>query len=164
MAIGAGLAALPVQRAALSLAVVYGAFYGAVEATAKLRRRLSPPGSNWQVPSRWVIKVSRPRRVIVWGSILGPGFFTRNAYAGFALLLLILASVGSVPAGVALGAAIGLTHGTGRAIALVRDARHAATADYLQTTLKMMQWRMIDGLVLLLITGIGISAAIHLWH
>lgn len=164
MAIAAGLAALPLQRAAVLLAVVYGAFYGALEAIATLRRRLSPPGSKWQVPSRWVIKASRIRRVIVWGSVLGPGFFTRNAYAGFALLPLIVASVGSVPAGIALGGAMGLAHGTGRAIALVRDARRAAAADYLQTTLKMMQWRMIDGLVLLLITGIGISVAIHLWH
>lgn len=164
MGVGAGLGALPLQRAAISLAVVYAAFYGAVEAMVRLRRKLSPPGSNWQVPSRWVINVSRPRRIVVWGSVLGPGFFTRNAYAGFALLPLIVAGMGRVPVGIALGAAIGLAHGTSRAIALVRDARLAATADYLQTTLKAMRWRMIDGLVLLLIAGIGISAAIEVWH
>jgi hypothetical protein len=164
MVVGAGLTALPLQRAATSLAVAYGAFYGAIEATVRLRRKLSPPGSNWQVPSRWVINASRPRRIIVWGSLLGPGFFTRNAYAGFALLPLIVASMGSVPVGIALGGAIGLTHGTSRAIALVRDARLATTADYLQITVKGMRWRMIDGLVLLLIAGMGVSAAIHVWH
>lgn len=164
MVVGAALTMLPLQRAAISLAVVYAAFYGAVEATVRLRRKLSAPGSKWQVPSRWVINVSRARRIIVWGSVLGPGFFTRNAYAGFALLPLIVASMGSVPVGIAVGGAIGLTHGMSRAIALVRDARLAATADYLGTTLKAMTWRMIDGLVLLLIAGVGISAAIHVWH
>lgn len=163
-AVGAALAALPFQRAAILIAVLYAAFYGVVEATVSLRRKLSPPGSTWQVPSDWVINASRPRRIIVWGSVLGPGFFTRNAYAGFALLPVIIASTTSVPVGIALGGAIGLAHGTGRAIALVRDARRAATADYLETTLKKMRWRMIDGLVLLLIAGVGITAAIHVWH
>jgi hypothetical protein len=162
--VGAALTALPLQRAAISLAVLYAAFYGVVEATVRLRRKLSPPGSKWQVPSGWVINVSRPRRIIVWGSVLGPGFFTRNAYAGFALLPMIIASVRGVAVGIALGGAIGLAHATGRASALVRDARLAATADYLETTLKKMRWRVIDGLVLLLIAGVGISAAIHVWH
>jgi hypothetical protein len=72
--------------------------------------------------------------------------------------------MGSVPVGIALGGAIGLTHGTSRAIPLVRDARLATTADYLQITVKGMRWRMIDGLVLLLIAGVGVSAAIHVWH
>lgn len=80
------------------------------------------------------------------------------------MLPVIIASMTSVPVGIALGGAIGLAHGMGCAIALVRDARLAATADYLETTLKKMRWRMIDGLVLLLIAGVGITAAIHMWH
>jgi hypothetical protein len=147
---------IPVANAALIVILLYGGYYGAIEATERIG--LSAPGSNWQIPQRFVIGVPRARRVLVWGSILGPGFATRNAFAGFALLPIAIATVGNVAAGVGLGAAIGFAHGAGRATALVRDARQAATIDYLELTLKKMRWRMIDGYLLMLIAGVSVAA------
>jgi hypothetical protein len=150
---------LPLGRAALLLIVGYGAFYGLAEATG--RSGIAPPGSRWQVPQTMVAGVSRPRRILTWGSILGPGFATRNPYAGFALLPLGVTAAGSIPAGIALAASVGVVHGTGRALALLRDARDAAAADYLRMVGKSMYWRTFDGFALLAISGAALAACVH---
>jgi hypothetical protein len=140
------------------LIVVYCAFYGILETAGAVRP--APPGSRWQVPRSLVARASARRRVLVWGAILGPGFATRNPYAGFGLLVLIVAAFGNVRTGAATAAAIGIAHGTGRALALVRDARGIDTAEYLRSVLKAMRWRTVDGLILLL-TG-TVALASHL--
>lgn len=150
---------LPLSRAALLLIVAYGAFYGLAEATG--RSGIAPPGSRWQVPQTMVAGVSRRRRVLTWGSILGPGFATRNPYAGFALLPLAVAAVGSIPAGIGLAAAVGVVHGTGRGLAVLRDARDAATADYLRMVGKSMYWRTFDGFALLAVSGAALAACLY---
>jgi hypothetical protein len=150
---------LPLSRPALLLIVAYGGFYGLAEATG--RSGIAPPGSRWQVPQTMVAGVSRRRRVLTWGSILGPGFATRNPYAGFVLLPLAVAAVGSIPAGVALAAAVGAVHGTGRALAVLRDARDAAAADHLQMVLKSMYWRTFDGFALLVVSGAALAACLY---
>ena len=145
---------LPLSAIALVLMAGYGAFYGVLEAGGMARP--APPGSRWQVPSGWVRGVTRRRRFVVWGSLLGPGFATRNPYAGFWLLPLAVAAVGNVGYGVLLAAALGAAHGTGRALGLLREVKDVDVNSYLQSTLRSMYWRMVDGFVLLVAAGAAV--------
>jgi hypothetical protein len=151
MTLGLLVNLLPLGAIALVLMAGYGLFYGFLEADGTARP--APPGSRWQVPSEWVRGVSRRRRFLVWGSLLGPGFATRNPYAGFWLLPLAVAAVHNIGYGILLAAAIGAVHGTGRAVGLLRDVREADANGYLQTTLTSMYWRMVDGFALLAVAG-----------
>ncbi len=170
--IGLGLAALPLAGFALVAAVLYGGYYGLIELSG--RRGLPPPGRRWQVPQAMMIDAPPRRRVLVWGSILGPGFLTRNPYAGFAMLLLAVAAMPEPAAGLALGAAIGVAHGGARAVALLRDVRELHQAPgpvatgpgpvatgpvvtHLDLLLKTVYWRRIDGAALL---AFAITAAV----
>lgn len=171
-AIGIAVTAVRLNGFALAAAVVYGGYYGASELSG--RRGLRPPGRAWQVPQTMLIDAPVRRRVLVWGALLGPGFATRNPYAGFGLLPLVVASMPGTGAGLAVGAAVGLAHGTARAAALVRDVRDlwpapdramlaAASrpgsqvteppddvpATHLDVLLKTVYWRRVDGGVLL---------------
>ena len=141
----------PVRLAALGLTVAYGVYYGLIEVAG--RPGLPAPGRSWQVPSRWVDNVPRWRRILTWGALLGPGFATRNPYAGFGLLVLAVCSVGNIRLGVALAAALGLLHGLARGLALLRDTRHVAVTDYLESVARSMRWRALDGLTLLAAAG-----------
>jgi hypothetical protein len=151
--------AAPLSTAALILIAVYGVFYGLVEAAG--RARPSPPGSNWQVPSAWVRSAPRWRRTMVWGSLLGPGFATRNPYAGFGLLPLAVAAVGDLRYGVLLAAAIGIAHGAGRALALLHDVRVIDQASYLRSMLRSAYWRMFDGYALLAVAGAAMMECVY---
>jgi len=137
LVVGLCLTALPLTAVALAGAVLYGCYYGVLEITG--RRGLPTPGRQWQVPQSMLIDAAPRRRVLVWGAILGPGFLTRNPYAGFGLLPLAVAAmpgtlgagagaVAGIRAGLALAAAIGLAHGTARALALLRDLRDMGAA------------------------------------
>jgi hypothetical protein len=170
--IGLVLAALPLAGAALVAAACYGAYYGITELSGW--RGLPPPGRRWQVPQTMMINASPRRRILVWGAILGPGFLTRNPYAGFGLLPLALAGVGGaragVVAGLVLGAAIGAAHGSARALALLRDVRELRQAPvpsagspgprtHLDLLLKIAYWRRLDGATLLAVAVIAAFAA-----
>ena len=150
---------LPLSLIALVLMTGYGVFYGVLEAGGKARP--APPGSRWQVPSEWVRRVSRRRRFVVWGSLLGPGFATRNPYAGFWLLPLAVAAVGNIGYGVLLAAAIGAAHSTGRAVGLLRDVQHVAVNSYLESALRSMYWRKADGFALLATAGAAAMTYAH---
>jgi hypothetical protein len=164
--LGTALGALPLARPALVLTAGYAACYGLIEVTDRLggRLRLPPPGTRWQVPQEMVTGVSRWRRILVWGAILGPGFMTRNPYAGFGLLPMAVATAGGVRAAALLGAATGLAHAVGRALALLRDARPrpAAAPDPMRLVLTSMRWRTVDGLILLVIAGTATAACTRL--
>jgi hypothetical protein len=151
MTLGLLLNLLPLSAIALVLMAGYGVFYGVLEAGGMARP--APPGSRWQVPSEWVRGVSRRRRFVVWGSLLGPGFATRNPYAGFWLLPLAVAAVGTVGYGVLLAAAVGAAHSTGRALGLLHDVQDADGNSYLQSALRSMYWRKADGFALLAAAG-----------
>jgi hypothetical protein len=166
--IGLALAALPLAGFALPAAVAYGGYYGLIELSG--RRGLPPPGRRWQVPQTMMIDAPPRRRVLVWGSILGPGFLTRNPYPGFAMLLLAVAAMPGLAAGLALGAAIGVAHGGARAVALLRDVRelHQApaviggpVATHLDLLLKTVYWRRIDGAALLAFAVTAAVAAVR---
>jgi hypothetical protein len=160
-ALGAGLGVLPLARPALLIAVAYAAWFGLTEVTGW--RWLPTPGTRWQVPQTMVVGTSARRRLLVWSTILGPGFLTRNPYAGFGLLPVAVAAAGGVPAAAALGAAIGLAHGTGRALALLRDTRPDAAADPMRLVLVSMYWRTVDGFALLVIAGAAAACARQFW-
>ena len=153
----AGLAAslVPAGPAALALIAGYAAYFGLIETTG--RPGLPPPGRSWQVPARWVDRAPRWRRILVWGSLLGPGVATRNPYAGFGLLPLAVLAAGGPRPGVMLAASLGLLHAAGRVGALVRDARRAADAGPLLAVLRLMRWRTCDGLALLMVAGAAVA-------
>ena len=141
----------PIQPAALGLTVAYGIYYGLIETSG--RPGLPAPGRTWQVPSQWVDNTPRWQRILIWGALLGPGFATRNPYAGFGLLLLIVCSAGSLRLGVALAVTLGLLHSLARAAALLRDVHQPPGTDYLDLLARSMRWRALDGLALLTIAG-----------
>jgi hypothetical protein len=151
MALGLLVNLLPLSAIALILMAGYGVFYGVAEAGGIARP--TPPGSRWQVPAKWVRGVSRRRRFVVWGSLLGPGFATRNPYAGFWILPLAVAAVDDLAYGLLLAAAIGAAHSTGRALGLLHGVKDVDANNYLHSTLKSMYWRMADGFALLAAAG-----------
>ncbi len=160
--VGAVANAVPVPAAALVLLALYGAYYGVIESAG--RPGLPAPGRAWQVPSPWVDGAPRWRKLLVWGSLLGPGFATRNPYAGFGALVLVVACAGDLRAGIVLAAAIGLAHSAGRAGALLRDLRRGTGGDYLDSVLAQMRWRRVDGLAMLAACAAAVTAAAALPH
>lgn len=166
LALGLGLALVPLAGFALAASVAYGGYYGVTELSG--RRGLAVPGRRWQVPQSMVIGASPRRRLLVWGAILGPGFLTQNPYAGFGLLpLAVAAERAAGPAAcLALAAAIGLAHGSGRAAALIRDLRRAVLSttgpgDQLETLLKIVYWRRLDGAALLVAAAAALAVALR---
>ncbi len=169
-ALGLVLTTVRLTGFALAAVVIYGGCYGVTEVSRW--RGLPPPGRGWQVPQTMLIDAPVRRRVLVWGGLLGPGFATRNPYAGFGLLPLAVAAMPGTAAGVAAGAAVGLAHGTARAVAVIRDVRDlrlepaspvlattggggvagpppGALPTHLDVLLQTVRWRRIDGGVLL---------------
>ncbi len=176
LATGGAVAALGWTVALLAMAAAYGGYYGAVEASGG--RGLAPPGRRWQVPQTMLIDASPRRRVLVWGAILGPGFVTRNPYAGFGWLPLAVAAMPGPGAAMALGAAIGVTHGAARAAALLRDVGDlrmtsamavagaasgpgGAVTTHLDLLLRTLYWRRVDGVALLAAAATAALAAGH---
>jgi predicted membrane-bound spermidine synthase len=134
---------------------LYALFYGIAEVADV--GTLWVPASRWQVPPAFVTKRSSHRVLVVWGGLLGPGFATRNPYAGFTALLLAIAAFGSIKIGAAVALTVGIAHGTARALALLRDARNISQLDYLQSVLRSLYWRRFDGLMLLLLGGMSLA-------
>lgn len=171
--LGFCLAALPLTGAGLVGAVAYGLGYGRSELAGG--RGLPVPGRRWQVPQTMMIDSPPARRVAVWGALLGPGFVTRNPFAGFGLLPLAVAAEGlSGPAqAVLLAAAIGLAHSSARAVALLRDVAEVSrtcgaepafasvtAAGQLELLLRTVYWRRLDGALLLTVAVIATALAV----
>ncbi len=156
--IGALVNVPPIARGAAIALVLYGLFYGIAEVADV--NGLWVPGTRWQVPPAFVTKKSSRRILAVWGGLLGPGLATRNPYAGFTALLIGLATFGSIKIGAALAIAVGVAHGTARGLALLRDAREIDHLDYLQSVLRSLYWRRVDGLMLLLLAGLSVAGLV----
>lgn len=156
---------MPFEGVALVLAAIYGCCYGVAEIAGL--GRLAVPGRRWQVPQTMLIDASPWRRVLVWGALLGPGFATRNPYAGFGLLPIAVAATTALypGAGVALAAVIGLVHGGARAVALLRDIASGQptaapdAAGQLDLLLRTVYWRRLDGTVLLAVAVTATTAS-----
>jgi len=152
--LGLVLGALPVATGALVLAAGYGLGYGVIEASGRARPRA--PGSSWQVPQHMLVGAGTGRRVLIWGLALGPGFLTRNPYAGFGMTVILVGCSGHPMAGLVVAAGAGVAHGTGRALALLRDAR-AQAAEPFDLLLTSVRWRMLDGFALLMVGGAAVA-------
>ncbi len=155
VAVGLAVSALALAvhwlgTAAVIAAAVYGCLYGAAE----VRGSSWPPapGRRWQVPQDLLIDTSGTRRVLLWGWILGPGFLTRNPYAGFGILPVLVATMSSIPAGIVVAGLIGVAHAAGRAAALLRDSDRPADEPF-ALLLRSLRWRALDGLILLAVVG-----------
>jgi len=182
LGLGAGWLAVAfpaVRWIALAAAAGYGGYYGAIELSGG--RGLSPPGRAWQVPQTMLIEAAPRRRILVWGALLGPGFATRNPFAGFGLLPLTLTAMPGIGPAVVLGAGIGLAHGMARALALLRDVQELNAAvvgigpaglvpvaagacvvpTHLDMALKAIYWRRFDGAVLLAVALIAAVACVR---
>lgn len=146
-AAGALLGVVAPARPALAVGLLYALGHGLAE-TFGLPVR--PPGVNWQVPSSWLEGRSPAAKITVWGALLGPGVFTLNVYAGMWFVLLLLAGTGTAEAGAAAGVMVGLAHGTGRAVGVLRNIwrTNPSTAVW-DAILAQAHWRIIDGVALL---------------
>ena len=156
LALGVAAVAIPwLSTAAVVATVAYGCLYGAAEVRGSSWP--AAPGRRWQVPQDMLIGASPRRRVLVWGSILGPGFLTRNPYAGFAILPVLVAAAGGIQAAIVVGALIGAAHAAGRGAALLRDSTRPQDEPFV-LLLRMLRWRLVDGLALL--TAAGAAAVV----
>jgi hypothetical protein len=147
--VGLLLGAVHSSNAVLIAALAYCTLFGLSEALAL---RLHAPTSTWQVPAEWVIGKGRVAKTMTWGVLLGPGIVTRNPYAAMWLIPLLLALAGNPLAGLVAGAAVGVAHGTFRALGILDNAIHLG-ADVHCALLAYFRWRLIDGLVLLFLAG-----------
>lgn len=135
----------------LAGASLYAFAFGVIETVGL---RVSSPSIGWQVPLSWV-RAPKIDRMLVWGSLLGPGLFTRNPYAGVWLLPAAVVIQPSLIGAVSLGLGIGLAHGTTRALGVLRNAREptSGTLALLVLARTQLRWRILDGAILLLASG-----------
>lgn len=152
---------LGLQGLAQGVLTCYGAYYGVVEFSRL--GGLAPPGTKWQVPQTYVKGAGPRRRMLIWGFFLGPGFFTRNPYAGFgAVVITVFAIDGSLRTLLA-AATCGLLHAVGRAVALSRAVNHQGSRNscdlpnHLVAIIRSIVWRDIDGCVLAILAGVALS-------
>jgi hypothetical protein len=150
------LAVPGLATAAVVAAAAYACGYGGAEVCGLPWP--PAPGRRWQVPQGLMIGASGSRRVLVWGSILGPGFVTRNPYAGFGILPVLVAAASSVPAGIVVAGLVGAAHAAGRAAALLRDSASPQDQPF-ALLLRSLRWRVLDGFGLLAVAGAAIVIA-----
>lgn len=103
-------------------------------------------GRHWQVPRRWQRAMPATATFFAYGALLGAGFLTIAPYASFTALLVLEIGLGSV----AVGAALGVAYGAGRAWSFstgVLEATHTR-GDYelvRRISLRATRWRAIIG-------------------
>jgi hypothetical protein len=147
--------ALVVSLVACGYAVVFGT-------CEVLRIPFRQLGLTWQVPAQWLRGRSATIRTLIWGACLGPGFVTRNPYAGMWVLPLLVALAPNWMAAMLLGIAIGLAHGSSRAVGILRNLSRLEEVCAPVMILKQMRWRFFDGSVLLLLAGSLAFYSVHL--
>jgi hypothetical protein len=153
--LGLGVGALALAApwlgiAATIAAALYGCGYGAIEVCGLPWP--AAPGRRWQVPQNLLIGVTSRRRVVVWGFMLGPGFLTRNPYAGFGVLPLLVAAAGRGWVVIISAGLVGMAHAAGRGAALLRDVARQPDEPF-ALLLRSLRWRVVDGLALLVVAA-----------
>lgn len=93
-------------------------------------------------------------RATVWGAILGPGLMTRNPLAAMWFIPLLLLQTGAASRGLLAGAVAGALHGGSRALGVIRQIRAGTDYDYYESTVRLLRWRLLDGLLLLALAGL----------
>jgi hypothetical protein len=132
----------------LLVAWMYALVLGLLEALAISFRPLS---LNWQVPAQWLQSRSAFAQTLIWGTALGPGFVTRNPYAGIWLLPVMLTLNQHIFTNLGIGIVIGIAHGGARAIGVLLTRQNLDTCG--SGILKQWRWRVADGLMLLFGAG-----------
>jgi hypothetical protein len=116
------------------------------------------PGLSWQVPATWVKGKSAATQTMIWGTLLGPGLVTRNPYAGFWLLPLLLGLNQNLLVAIGIGVAVGLTHGGARACGIISNQKCVKDLNaHIFILQRQWCWKYIDGLTLLMVAG-GLTA------
>ncbi len=77
---------------------------------------------------------------------------------GSAILPVLVAATGQLPAGIVLAGLVGAAHAIGRAAALLRDSS-SPQAEPFALLLRSLRWRVLDGLALLTVAGAAIVTA-----
>jgi hypothetical protein len=113
---------------------------------------LRVPSLAWQVPSAWVVGRSATRRLFVWGVFLGPGLLTRNQFASFWFVPIVILMTPSVTSGALVGLSAGFAHAVARASGVLANRRQTSTLPDL--FLRALRWREIDGGVLAALAGL----------
>lgn len=133
------------------IATVYTLYYGIVEVW---ELRFQPPGLHWQVPAEWINEGAFLKRSLIWGSLLGPGFVTLNPYAGMWALIWLVASSQNI----IVALLVGVMHSTARVIGILYNVE-IFKSGYIPIAPFLLQgkWKLVDGLVLLFISGILLS-------
>jgi hypothetical protein len=132
----------------LLAALVYALIFGLSEALAL---PLRSPSLTWQVPAQWLRNRPASVQTLIWGITLGPGFVTRNPYAGMWLLPLFLAFNQPLLASVGIGIAIGIAHGGSRSFGILAARSKLDACGSIILT--QWRWRVTDGLLLLFGSG-----------
>ena len=139
------------------MTLAYSLFYGVIAIRGDA---FMPPQFRWQVPARWIASSGLARRIVIWGSMLGPGFMTRNPYAGFWVLLLPLAAGQSLTVAACLGA----THGAARGLGILSNVWRDRFMSNQSSWFEMPTWQRRDAHLLILLSGylIGMLGAMLL--
>ena len=132
----------------LLVAWMYALVLGLLEALAIPFRPLS---LNWQVPAQWLQGRSAFVQTLIWGAALGPGFVTRNPYAGIWLLPVLLTLNQHFFTNLGIGIVIGTAHGCTMAIGVLLTRQNLDTCG--SGILMQWRWRVADGLILLFGAG-----------
>lgn len=128
----------------------YAAVFGTCEVLGIPFRQL---GLAWQVPNQWLHGRSSIMQTLIWGVCLGPGFITRNPYAGIWVLPLLLILTPNWMTAMMLGIAVGFAHGCGRAIGVLKNQCKLEETCSPMMIVKQMRWKFLDGCALLIIAG-----------
>jgi hypothetical protein len=134
------------------LALVYALWYGLRETLGLQRGML---GLIWQVPTGWIKGRPPIVQALIWGTTLGPGFVTKNPYAGMWLLPLLVALNHNLLTTIIVAMAVGAVHAGARAIGVLRN-RKCISVDvhaHLKIMSAVSRWQYVDGLALLLAAG-----------
>jgi hypothetical protein len=125
--------------------VVYAIIFGLAEAGLAV---VPVPSTQWQVPAVWFKgRGAGPTAILVWASLLGPGFLTRNLYATFWWPIFAIPWASSFGAALAMGVLIGGMHAASRAAGIIANQHRLSNP--VEAILQHGIWKYIDGLVLL---------------
>lgn len=114
-------------------------------------------GFNWQVPASWIKGRTTGTQTIIWGFCLGPGLITKNPYAGTWILPLLLTLAPNTLWALCMGAAIGVAHGGGRALGILRNRKKVEGLCIPIMVQDLWRWQFVDGMLLLLV-GASLAA------
>jgi hypothetical protein len=147
----------------LGMACLYAYWFGVRETYAV---PCLVPSLAWQVPARWLKGRPVAKQILIWGFFLGPGFLTRNPYAGIWALPFLIALQRQLLSAIVIGVAIGILHGGLRAISILHMSQKqdlsSCTLHYAMGI--QWHWQFMDGLYLLLTAGMLTAYMIMVIH